>query len=125
MAGTRTLNDISDDILKNKVTVKKLDDKIKLLDEEKARLEAELMAAAQLENLTLGGGRKSKWKIEPHIVPQAENWDEFYPYMVKKKYYHLLQKRFAVKACAEIWELGEDIPGVSKFSKMKVSVSEK
>jgi len=118
----RTLEKISDDILVKQVKLKEAEDKVKTIEDEIKVLKDELKLAAEKEGLTLGGGKKSKWSIEPQIVPQASNWDLFYAYIKDNDYFHLLQRRPAVKACQELWGQGTMIPGIDKFTSMKVTV---
>lgn len=118
----RTLGIIADEVLAKQLKRKKLEDQVDLIKKEEEVLKAELKLAADAESLTLGGGKKSKWTIEPQIVPQAQDWDAFYGYIAKEKYFHLLQRRPAVKACQELWGQGIVIPGIEKFTSMKVSV---
>ena len=118
----RTIGDIADEILALQAKRKELEDKADETKKAEDLLKTELFAAADKEALTLGGGRKSRWTIEPQVVPQAQDWDVFYAYIAKNKYFHLLQRRPAVKACQELWGQGKAIPGIEKFTSMKVNV---
>lgn len=118
----RTIADISDEVLAVALKIKKLEDQVKILEDEESQLKEELRLAADGQNLTQGGGTKSKWTIEPQVVPQATDWDAFYPWMARKKWFHLLQRRPAVKACQELWSQGITIPGIDKYTTMKVTV---
>lgn len=123
-AGKRTLGVIADAILENKLEVKRLNRVIEAHEAQIKTLEVELQAAAGKEELTSGGGTKSEWSIAPHTVPQVVNWDEVYAYIKENDYFHLLQRRPAVKACQEIWELGKVIPGVERFTINRVTIKE-
>jgi hypothetical protein len=85
-------------------------------------LKLELQVAADVAKLTQGGGKKSKFTIEDQTVPQGSNWDQFYDYIHTNKYFHLLQRRPAVKACQELWGQGVVIPGIDKFTMKKINV---
>lgn len=124
MAKARTLGQISDEILAIQVKIKKLDDEVEGLKKQKDVLCEELMVVADAQKLEKGGGKASSFTIKPQTVPHVENWDMFYEYMLKKKYLHLLQRRPGTTACAELWDKGIDIPGVAKFTSMKVTVKE-
>lgn len=119
---TRTIGVISDEILAFQVKIKKKELEVKDMEEAASKLKEELRVAANAENLTAGGGKKSKFTIEPMTVPQASNWDLFHEYIADNKYFHLLQRRPAVKACQELWGQGVVIPGIDKFTSMKVNV---
>lgn len=118
----RTIGDVADEILALQLKIKKKEDEVKVLEEKEAKLKDELRLAAEAEGLTAGGGKKSKFTIDPQIVPQANNWDQFHEYIYLTKYFHLLQRRPAVKACQELWEQGVAIPGIDKFTTIKVNV---
>lgn len=118
----RTIEHIADEVLGIQLKIKKKEDEVKVLEEQETKLKEELRLAAEKEGLTSGGGKKSKWTIAPDTVPQASNWDAFYQYIHDNKYYHLLQRRPAVKACQELWGQSTTIPGIDKFTKMKVNV---
>jgi len=118
----RTIGDIADEVLAVQVKIKKKEDEVKALEEKADKLKEELRLAADAASLTSGGGKKSKFTIDPQIVPQASNWDQFHQYIYDNKYFHLLQRRPAVKACQELWEQNVAIPGIDKFTIMKVNV---
>lgn len=123
-AKKRTLGLISDEILALQKEIKKTNDAVDALEAQKKGLCEELMKAADAEKLEKGGGKASAFTIKPHTVPQVENWDMFYEFILKNKYLHLLQRRPGVQACAELWEQNKTIPGVEKFTQLKVTVKE-
>lgn len=120
----RSLNDIATDIFKLQLKRKGLELKVKDCEVKEEKFKLELQKLADTTKLTFGGDKKLAWEIKPSTVPQATNWDEFYEYLHKNRYYHLLQRRPAVLACQELWGQGKVIPGIEKFTKMKVTVKE-
>lgn len=120
----RTLGKISDEIFGIKLKEKKLKLELKELEEARGDLEAELRKAAETQGLMNGGGLKSEFNIEEKTVPAVADWDKFYEFIAEENYFHLIQRRPAEKACQELWELGRIIPGVDKFTFVKVSVKE-
>lgn len=123
-AKKRTLGQISDEILVQQKEVKRLNELVDAAEAVKKALGEELMKAAALQNLEKGGGKTSGFTIKPQTVPQVENWDMFYAFIDENKYWHLLQRRPGVQACAELWEQGKQIPGVERFTQLKVTVKE-
>lgn len=123
-ARKRTLGQISDDILAKQKEIKKWSDHVEVLEAQRKVLQEELIAAADKQKLDKGGGSASAFTIKPHTVPQVANWDLFYEFILDNKYLHLLQRRPGVQACAELWEQNKVIPGVEKFTQMKVTVKE-
>lgn len=124
VAKARTLGQISDEILAIQVSVKKLDAEIDVFKKKKDVLVDELLKASDAQQLDKGGGKASKFTVHLHTVPSVDNWDLFYEFIGKKKWFHLLQRRPGEKACQELWEKNMVIPGVEKFTSMKVTVSE-
>lgn len=118
----RTVAVISDEIFDVQTEVTALKKKIEGLEKEKARLSTELEAAAEEQGLTSGKGASSSFEIKEQTVPQVSDWDTFVAFAVEKEYFHLFYRRPGVKACQELWELGETIPGVNKFTSNKVNV---
>lgn len=122
MAQARTVGIIADEVLAEQIKLKKAENKVKEHEEIIKKLKDELKLAAEKEDLTSGGGKKSSFSIEPQIVPHATNWDAFYEYIKENNYFHLLQRRPAVKACQELWSQDIAIPGIDKFTSNKVTV---
>lgn len=129
-SATRSINDVADDILKLQRERKKLEDKVEVIEGKEKVLKLELAKMAEEAKLTFGGNKKSAWTLSPSVVPQVADWDAFYAWIYEKKYGHMLQRRPAVKACQEIWSQldskgkGGTIPGVEKFTQVKVNVKE-
>ena len=122
---TRTIADVSDEIHALNLTLKDLSGQVAKAEEAKRFLEIELMQLAADSKLELGGGKKSKFRIAESEVPvvTSEDWDKFYKYIHRNKWYHLLERRPSVAGCRELWSQGKTIPGVGKFKKMKVTVT--
>ncbi len=121
----RTVTTISDDIFALNEQIKKLSASVKELEEKKNKLEYELIMEAEKAGLDKGGGKTSKFTIKESIVPvvAASDWDKLYAFIAKKKWFHLLERRPSLTGCRELWEQGKEIPGVSKFTKRKVTVT--
>jgi hypothetical protein len=118
----RKIGEIADEIFVLQEEAKALEKEVQDKKKNIETLKVELIAAAALENLTLGGGAASKFKIEPKVVPQATDWDAFYAWMAKKKYFHLLQRRLTTTGCSELWEQNVKIPGVDKYVTTQATV---
>lgn len=54
-------------------------------------------------------------------VPQVEDWDAFYKFIARHKYFHLLERRPAAAGCRELFESKGSIPGVVPFTKTRLS----
>lgn len=111
-------------------------DALHALREEKRQLEELLKAKAQeidlaendlieqmdQQNITKSTGSKATVSISTSVKPSVEDWDAFYAYIHKNKYYHLLERRPSVTGCRELFDHKGAIPGVVPFTQRKLNV---
>lgn len=115
----------------------KIDNMVKL-DQKRTELNAEVkkltdayneLADALLEQMgkenmgTLASGTLGQVRITDSVVPTVKDWDEFYAFIHKHKYYHLLDRRPSVSGCRELFETKGKVPGVEPFVKIKLNLS--
>lgn len=117
-----TLSELSDKIHTLKEEEKALRNEADALKTERAGYEAKLAEEAAKQGLKKGGGEASTFNIELETFPHVVDWDEFQKYIAENGWFHLLQRRPAIKAAQELWERGMQIPGVEKFTKIVVTV---
>lgn len=101
---------------------RKHDEAIKELEREMSALQQELITQLQAENITSGKGKKASVSITESMVPQVEDWDAFYEFIRKKKWFHLLERRPSVSGCRELFEKDGRIPGVLPFTKVTLNL---
>lgn len=111
-------------------------DALHALREEKRQLEELLKAKAQeidlaendlielmdQQNITKSTGSKATVSISTAVKPSVEDWDAFYAYIHKNKYYHLLERRPSVTGCRELFDTKGKIPGVVPFTQRKLNI---
>ena len=111
-------------------------DALHALREEKRQLEELLKAKAQeidlaendlieqmdQQNITKSTGSKATVSISTSVKPSVEDWDAFYAYIHKNKYYHLLERRPSVTGCRELFDHKGVIPGVVPFTQRKLNI---
>ena len=68
-------------------------------------------------------GKRARATVRTKEVPQVADWPALYAYITKTKSFDLLQKRVADKSIAERWDAGKNVPGVTKFTKVTVSIT--
>jgi len=88
----------------------------------KSIIPLEIDIANELESI---GGTKFSTKqvaitMTKADVPNIENLEEFYKYMVEHNAPYLLQRRPSVAAIQEIWNSGQKIDGVNKVNKVTI-----
>lgn len=111
-------------------------DALHLLREEKRQLE-ELVAAKKAEmdvmeldlidqmdreGISKSTGGMASVSISASTRPSVEDWDAFYAFIHKNKYYHLLERRPAVLGCRELFDTKGKIPGVVPFTQRKLNI---
>ena len=111
-------------------------DALHALREDKRQLEELLKAKAQeidlaendlieqmdQQNITKSTGSKATVSISTSVKPSVEDWDAFYAYIHKNKYYHLLERRPSVTGCRELFDHKGAIPGVVPFTQRKLNI---
>ena len=111
-------------------------DALHALREEKRQLEELLKAKAQeidlvendlieqmdQQNITKSTGSKATVSITTSVKPSVEDWDAFYAFIHKNKYYHLLERRPSVTGCRELFDTKGKIPGVVPFTQRKLNI---
>ena len=74
------------------------------------------------QNITKSTGSKATVSISTSVKPSVEDWDAFYAYIHKNKYYHLLERRPSVTGCRELFDHKGAIPGVVPFTQRKLNI---
>ncbi|GIV03831.1 MAG: hypothetical protein KatS3mg015_2661 [Fimbriimonadales bacterium] len=99
-----------------------LEEQIKQLSEQMNELENQLIAQMDKEGVTKASGNAATVFITTFVKPSVEDWDAFYAYIHRHKYYHLLERRPSVTGCRELLETKGKIPGVIPFTQRKLNI---
>lgn len=75
-------------------------------------IEIDLLHEMEEQKLLKVSDQSGTVYISRQVVPKVLNWDEFYEYIRKNNYFHLLERRPSRGAFRESYELGEQVPGV-------------
>ena len=77
------------------------------------------------EDATGIAGKLARVTIVTKVVPQvnSEDWDTFYAYVGKTKSWDMLQKRLSDTAIKARWDAKKEVPGVSRFTAVTVSIN--
>ena len=70
---------------------------------------------ADIEGTQRAAGKYGTVSVSERVVPSVKDWDQFWSFIHRKKFYHLVERRAAVKACRELFEIKGVIPGVEPF----------
>lgn len=85
-------------------------------------LETELIENMDKEGVVKSTGTAATASIITSVWPSVEDWDAFYAYIHRLRYYHLLERRPSVTGCRELFETKGKIPGVVPFTKRKLNL---
>lgn len=87
--------------------------------------EAEIMAALETQGLDKATGRKARVGVNESVVPQMENWDEYWAYIRRHNAFELLERRPAAAAWREHAARRRDktVPGTVPYTKRKLSLT--
>lgn len=101
---------------------RKLETQVKEIEAAIADSETQVMELMDKEGVEKTTGKKASVSITSNVVPQVEDWDAFYAYIHRNKYYHLLERRPSVTGCRELFETKGKLPGVLPFTKRKLNL---
>lgn len=101
---------------------RKLEDKVKEINEQIEQLDAQLISCMDAEKITASTGNKASASITEAIRPNVVDWDSFYAFIHKHKHYHLLERRPSVTGCRELFETKGAVPGVQPFVKRTINL---
>lgn len=98
------------------------EESIKQIEGDMKVIEAQLIAQMDQDGITKATGKKATVSISTNPKPNVIDWDEFWGYIHKHKYYYLLEKRPSVSGCNELFEKKGKIPGVVIFEQRRINM---
>ena len=101
---------------------RQLEELLKAKAQEIDLVENELIELMDQQNISKSTGTKATVSITTSTKPSVEDWDAFYAYIHKNKYYHLLERRPSVTGCRELFDHKGAIPGVVPFTQRKLNI---
>ena len=85
--------------------------------------QTQLLARLKEEGIEAARGTRATAGVKTAIVPQVENWEEFYRYVHRNKAYHLLERRPSATAYRELIEQRKKpLPGVVSFTRQTLNL---
>lgn len=95
---------------------------IKQLSDKMSLVETKLLEQMDKEGITKATGKKATVSVSENIRPNVQDWDAFYAFIHKHKYYHLLERRPSVSGCQELFETKGRVPGVVPFTQRRINM---
>lgn len=81
-----------------------------------------LMERMEKEGMPKASGQYATVTLGSAVVPDVVDWDEFYKFIKRHNYFHLLERRPSVLGCRELFETKGKIPGVEPFTKKSLNL---
>lgn len=117
-----TLGGLVDQLYEAREKRMALEKQVKAMEHEEDELRKKIFDRADDEETAGGKGKLASFSINERVSPQVSNWDEFYKYIHENKFFHLLHRRPSSDGCREIFDRGEQIPGVDKFTQRVINL---
>lgn len=99
-----------------------LEEQIKQLSGQMDVLENSLIEQMDAEGVSKSTGNSATVSISTSVKPSVDDWEAFYAYIHRFKYYHLLERRPSVTGCRELLETKGKIPGIVPFTQRKLNI---
>lgn len=118
-----TLGAASDKVWQLREDKRELDKKVKALEAEIASLTENIFEMLDAQDTRKAEGKKASISVNYVEVGNVTDWEAFWPYVAKNKFFHLIQKRVSDPGLRELWALGKKTPGVVPFTKRSLSIT--
>jgi len=93
---------------------------IKVIEAQIEAMEEVLFDRLDKEDTRTAAGKKASVSIITAVSGNVTDWEAFWPYIAKNKFWHLVQKRASDPGLRELWDMKKTIPGVQPFTKRKL-----
>lgn len=117
-----TLGILIDDLQNRREQKRALEAQLKLIQDGIDEAEVAVLQAMDKAGLDKATGKLASVAVTENIKPSVEDWDAFYAYIGKNKFWHLLERRPSVTGCRELFETKGKIPGVVPFKKRTINL---
>lgn len=101
------------------------ENEIKMLNQTMAEEEENILAMLQEVGTTISSGAAATVSITEQVLPIIDDAEAFFDHIQETGDFHLLERRPSARAYREMLEAGEDVPGLRKFVKRKLSLRTK
>jgi len=120
MAKSNKLGEAIDRLGHIRAQITKLNSEVDDLTKQRRELESEILALLEDNGMKRASSFQYAASAIEETVPHVTDWDALHGYIVENNLPYLLQRRANVKPFRELFEAGEDIPGVEPFTQTKL-----
>ncbi len=92
------------------------------LEHEYRLIEEELLETLGKQGLEKASGSTATVSVSTSVVADVQDWDALNAFIKKSGYFHLYQRRISEPAFRELLEQKGAVPGISPFTKRKLSL---
>jgi hypothetical protein len=117
-----TIGTLADQLYAKREMKRKLEEQVKLINEEIAALTETAIETMDAQNTTKGEGKLASLSISSNVVANVLDWDQVWPWIARTKSFHMVQKRLNDASYREVLDMGKQVPGVQPFTKRNLSV---
>jgi hypothetical protein len=121
MANPQTLGSMVDQFYKARANRLAAEKKIEVLKKGEAEMKEAILRKLTADKLEGAKGKLATVAITSTEIPMVADWSAFYEFIKTTGQIDLLEKRPSKGACVERWEAGEEIPGVSRNTRVDLS----
>lgn len=118
----QTLGAMIDELYELREKKAALEKQAKAIADDMTIVEGRILSNLDSQDMTMGKGRSASAVLSETVIPKVDDWGDYYEYIKSQDALHLLQRRPATTALREMMEAGEEIPGVSTFTKRSISL---
>lgn len=97
----------------------------KELKQQFEELERAVMCELDNSGTTMSAGSTATVSISEEEVGNVKDWDAFYEFIKTEDAFFLLQRRIANAAYRELKQTGQEVPGVTTFTRRKLNLRKK
>lgn len=124
MSKEPTIGTLADNLHAISEKIKSANAVVTELEGQKHELETQIISALEANGIDSVRGNYATLSITKSIKPQIADYEALCAFVIRKKALHLFERRISSKAYAELKAdlKGKDVPGLSEFTQVKLSV---
>lgn len=101
---------------------RELNKQIAQIDLQYESIEHDILRELGAMGIETAKSTKASATVSKKIVPNVQDWDAFYKYILSTEQPFLLERRPSVTAFRDLHNAGEEIPGVTAFEQTSLSL---
>lgn len=116
------LGEMIDELYNLRTKKSELNRQVELITEQYTALEAQVLEELQRQGTESARSSLATATVSESVVPNVTDWEAFYQYIIDTRQPYLLERRPSVVIYRDLLQAGEEVPGVSPFTKTSLSL---